>query len=79
MKSGLQPKTENQFRVEESPGEEVGSGNVFAEAGKGTLSMGVCGPIKTGSAVETEDQRTRQGWREGEEDDKPVQEGGRSS
>lgn len=52
---------------------------MFAEAGKGTLSMGVCGPIKTGSAVETEDQRRRQGWREEEEDDKPVQEGGRSS
>lgn len=49
---------------------------MFIGAGTGILSAGACGLIKDGSAVGTEENRKP--WREGEEDGKPGQEGGKA-
>lgn len=49
---------------------------MFIGAGAGILSAGACGLIKDGSAMGTKENRKP--WREGEEDDKPDQEGGKA-
>lgn len=49
---------------------------MFIGAGAGILSACACGLIKDGTAMGTEE--SRKPWREGEEDDKPGQEGGKA-
>lgn len=49
---------------------------MFIGAGAGILSACTCSLIKDGSAMGTEENRKP--WREGEEDDKPGQEGGKA-
>lgn len=49
---------------------------MFIRGGTGILSTRVCGLIKDGSAMGTEENRKP--WREGEEDGKPGQEGGKA-